>query len=224
MSNIALIPLFLYPTDTLCAYIIVLRLVSTTTSHASSMFIGLISIDRFMHVRFLQNYSTVFNAFRYKISIFVFFIVVTIQASISFIIPVFYGKKHTVYLLPINISIFTIMIIMYLKTLIILKKHKKLRREISSENQNITRITKFYFYLYLSSQAFLLLAYQIVSKLNIGVADQKAIKSKGNLQFATVLVSQMTIIVGIVNAFAILSINRKIKENITSIICPLSTV
>ena len=173
VSNIAIIPLLLHPIELPCSYIIALRLVSTATSQATSQFLGLISIDRFMRVRYLQNYSTVYNAFRYKLSICVFIVIVTIQSSIAFVIPVFYGKKHSLYLLPLNIITFSAMIVIYIKTLSILNNHKRLHRQISNENQSITRITKFYFYLYLSSQVFLLLAYQIVSKLNFGFDDKK---------------------------------------------------
>ena len=125
--------------------------------YSSSYLTSLISLDRYVHVRYLNEYSSIYTKSRFRLSLIVFVIVIFWQSTVSTYVNVTQGNRKAVpYTLPVNIIIFISVAILYAKTIQILSKYKRENRSISSTTRNIVKLSRVYLYLYLLIQGYLL--------------------------------------------------------------------
>ena len=112
---------------------------------------------------------------------------------------------------PLNLVAFVVFLVAYIKSFTILNKHRGTSRNISSTNNDIMKITKFYFTLYLISHGplFAISVFNLIDKFRIMEKFQK----ENQLIFLEVT-SLSSNLVGIINALIVLKMNRGIKVKI----------
>ena len=189
-----------------CIIIEVFQFFVLIALYSSSFLTSLISLDRYMHVRYLNEYSSAYNKCRFRLSLIAFLIVIFWQSTVAISVNATQGSRKAVpYTLPVNIIIFISVITVYGQTIRILKTHKRENRSLSSTKRNIVKLSTVYMYLYLVIQGYLLIHQLLVAQIDryFGV-EQK--------NFQSVFYGAIPSISGVVNGFAFLTINRQSRS------------
>ena len=101
----------------------------------------LIGIDRFIRVKYLNNYERVFTATKYSLTLFLCMLVSTIQTSITLIGPLYFGEGYGALLsLPINVIVGCVTTVCYLFSIKKLKDNNKRSRAISSSDRSLVKM------------------------------------------------------------------------------------
>ena len=183
------------------------------TMYGTRYTICVIAIDRYMRIKHLQEYQAKFTVFWYRVMLASYALAVLFPSLTIVLSQVFeepgWIPKLTV---PINVIAFVLFVTLYTKSVIKLKQHTRSNQNLSNTETDIVKITKFYFILYLTSNL-LLVAYNITS-LMTKMNDEHYRKTK-KLVFH-VLNNLNPTLVGIINSFAIMKINRPIKQKLLS--------
>lgn len=206
-------PMIILPAKVSCYYLISERFFSPFTTFGSRYIICVIAFDRFMRIKHLQEYETKFPKSWYRFLLFIFYISVLYQTCVPSILNIFYvGNRSTFPLaLPVNIIVFLLSTLLYTKSFYILNGYKKSNKSVSRTNSDITKITKFYFVLYMISSTCLLSVsiYNWFGKTRFGNQFDTT-----NEIIILVILNVIQNLTGIINAVVILVINRPIKRKL----------
>ena len=202
------------PAEVSCHYLISERFFSPFTTFGSRYIICVIAFDRFMRIKYLQDYEIKFAKSWYRLVLFTFYLSVLYQTFVPSVLHIFYGIKSTVrFGLPVNIIVFLLAAGLYIESFCLLNQYKKSQQSISNTNSDIAKITKFYFLLYLISSTCLLC---------LSISNWFG-KTRFGGQWDTtnklIVLATLNIIpnlTGIINAVVILAINRAIKKRLLS--------
>ena len=156
-----------------------------------------------MHVRYMNEYATTYNKCRFRLSLLAVFIAVLCQSTVTISVNTIQGnRKAFPFVLTVNIIIFITVVILYGKTIGILKAHKRENRSLSSDKRNIVKLSTVYLYLYVLIQGFLLVHLMVLSR-------KHSLLSVQGKNFFNVFYAVIPSFSGVVNGFAFLMINRR---------------
>ena len=199
-----------------CQYLIAERFISPFTIYGTRYIICVIAIDRFMRIKFHQDYQQKFTTFWYNFTLSVYLAFVLYQSAVAFFFFINNDSKSIPkYSVPLNIIVFSLFIGLYIKSFIILKQHTTFSRNVRSTNADIIKITKFYFILYVVSTGILFAVN--ISHWVYKPTFQQSFNSPSKVIDYAILDLNPTL-VGIINAIANMKINRKMNEKIKSLI------
>lgn len=124
-----------------CRVMLVLELVQDFFLAAPSTIIVLVTLDRYLHIRYLSNYSSTFTTNRYRISLALVFVVILLQAGAGNV-TIIHSSIVKGKLVVINTSLVLLLIscVLYLVSHFHLRKLQKRGTMLSDHNKNITRI------------------------------------------------------------------------------------
>ena len=206
--KVLLVPSYL----TSCAYIYVLSFILYFGLYNSLLMVFVVALDRFLHVSYLQEYSRVFTAIRFKLSIAIALLLALYQSCATAISSIFIGPgvagKFTFHL---NIFGFFSIIFFYAASLVKLRRHSQAHASVSNTQRSILRITALYFYFYLIILIPLLL-FQILNNWTDILSDL----GDSGRNLVGIITFSIPAFIGIVNALAFLWINRKSREWVKS--------
>ena len=144
--------LLAFPEQLPCTYLIAERFFTPFTSYATRSMMFVIAFDRYMRIKHLQDYQIKFTTFWYRVMLgiyiaSVFCVGLNYMLSNVFNQPEWIPRLNT----PLNVIGLIIILIFYTKSYIILKQHVQSSRNLSTTNQDLVKITKFYLVFYLIS-------------------------------------------------------------------------
>ena len=152
----------LHPYQSSCLYYHILNFAFFIGVYNSFFIIVVVALDRFLHITYLQNYSSVFTATRFKLSIAATLLLALYQGSATVISLMINGPdagaKYTFHL---NVVIAASIIFFYTASLVLLRRRNRFIANVSFTQRRILRITSTYFYFYLVNML-ALLTYQIL--------------------------------------------------------------
>ena len=208
LSNFFHLKVMLFPYQTSCIYIYALNLALHLFLYNSMFMVGVVALDRFLHITYLQNYSSVFTAKRFKLSIAITLLIVTYQASATMISGLINGHgfagRYTIYLNTVG---FVFVIFLYTASLVKLRTHIRTVANISNTQRSILKITAMWFNFYFVNLASLLL-YQFLNNWTNILSKL----SKSEISVIKVGYLNIPAFIGTVNAFAFLWVNKKSRN------------
>ena len=212
--NFLHLKIILDPQETECMLHYSQRALILWTIYSSVFMVPITAIDRYIHIKYHNNYSSIFSPFRFKIVHVLYFIFVFYQVSISMVITVWKGLyKDLIYTMPLNAIVFIVVVSFYLKSIYLLKLHVN-SIELSSSKRNIVKIASRYFYFYLLNMIVLLIHPFITRWIkNSEGADSSA------LSFNRVIFFVIPTSIAVGNALSFLWINRKCRHLLKSFLC-----
>ena len=157
------------------------------------------AIDRYIHIKYHNNYSSIFSPFRFKIVHVLYFIFVFYQVSISMVIT-----------MPLNAIFFIVVVSFYLKSIYLLKLHVN-SIELSSSKRNIVKIASRYFYFYLLNMIVLLIHPFVTRWIKNSEGEDSSALSFNRVIFFAIPTS-----IAVGNALSFLWINRKCRNLLKS--------
>ena len=212
--NFLHLKIILDPHETECMFYYSLRALILWSIYSSVFMVAITAFDRYIHIKYNNNYSSIFSPFRFKIVHVVYFICAFYQVSISMVITVWKGLyKDLIYTMPSNAIVFIVVVSFYLKSIYLLKKHVN-SFELSSSKKNIVKIASLYFYFYLLNMIVLLI-HPFLTRWIISSAG--AVSSALSVNRVMFFVIPSSIAVG--NALSFLWINRKCRNLFKSCLC-----
>ena len=198
--------------ETKCKVYYILTFLLHLAIYSSSFMVFFTGLDRYIHIKYLKDYNSVFTRLRFKLVGLLFLVYVLYQSIATTISLVTLGPRSAAkYTLELNVLIFVGIIFFYSRSLFILKRHLKATREISSMKRNIVKICALYFYFYIINIGILII-YQVVGNWT-KVLDGFDESTKSVIGIIYFIFPGLTTIV---NAFGFLWINRKAKRWIKS--------
>ena len=208
MTNLFRIKGVLFPYQSSCLYYYAIIFTFFLGVYSSFFMIVVVGLDRYLHITYLQNYSSVFTAKRFKLAITITLLMALYQASATVFSAAMNGPglagKYTI---PLNALIAVSIIFFYTASLVHLRRRNRFVANTSFAQRRILRITCMYFYFYLANMLILLM-YQ--SLLNWTDIFSKLTQGEKNLLMLSAVNVPTSIC--IIHAIAFLWINRKSRE------------
>ena len=212
--NFVHLKIILNPYQTDCRFYYGQRAFIQWTIFSSSFMVPITAIDRYIHVKYKNNYSSIFTPFRFKIIHVIYFICAVYQTSISIVIIVLKGLyADLIYILPLNVIGFVVVVSFNIMSIYILKKYMN-ETEISSTKRNITKIASIYFYFYLFNLVILL----VQPFLTRFIGNSEGVDSSA-LSVNRMMLFLIPTFIAIGNALSFLWINRKCRNLLKSFLC-----
>lgn len=199
-----------FPENLPCAYLIADAMFSLFSSYGTRY------VDRYMRIKHLQEYHVKFSTFWYRVTLGSYLTSVFWVSLCHFLSNMFNQLQWIPrQITPLNVIGLIIFLTLYTKSYIKLKQHVEASRNLSTTNQDLTKITKFYLIFYLISNL-LIMCISFASSLTKS-QNEKPMKQDTSLAF--LLASRLNIIItGIVTSLATLIINRAIKSKLSTYI------
>ena len=151
-SIIALIriPLFIHAKRLSCAGIGWMYFFTLVSIYSTNYLFALTGLDRFLRIKYLDEYNTKFTPLRFRITIYWYFALVIILPTVS----AYLNSKHYIgyaskYVLTFNILLVLTTVIFYALSIFKLRRLRKFNQVISDATQNILNVTKVYLYLFI---------------------------------------------------------------------------
>ena len=208
LSNLFHIKSIVQPFNTSCYYFYVTHFFLYFGIYNSVFMIAVVALDRFLHIFCMQNYNSVFTATRFKLSIGITLLMALYQASATVSSIIINGPggsgKYTFHL---NVLGFVSTIFFYAASLLKLKTHSQVSLNITNTQRGILRITAMYFYFYLVSLSSLLLFQILFNWTNV-----LSKVGKSGSSFVAIVYFIVPPLIGAVNGFAFLWINRRSRD------------
>ena len=208
MSIFFLLRVMFNPLTASCSYFYFLIFVLHFGTYNSTFMIAVVALDRFLHIFYMQSYSSVFTAKRFKFAISITLLLVMYQASATLISAVINGPgvagTYTIYL---NVLFLLFIIVFYSMSLVKLRTHSRTVANISNTQRSILKITAMWFNFYFVNLASLLL-YQFLNNWTNILSKL----SKSEISVIKVGYLNIPAFIGTVNAFAFLWVNKKSRN------------
>ena len=204
MTNFVHLKAILDPYETGCIFHYSLTCMLKFAIYSSRFMVPITAIDRFIHIKYHNNYSSIFTPLRFKMIHVVYFICTVYQSSIATVLVALKVDLTSLkFTLPLNVVTALGSIFLYLKSIHLLQRHVD-TTTISTSQRSIVKITSMYFYAYVFNMMIFLAQPFLVKMIHyIAGPDSSAL----SVQLLVFHVTPTAI--GIVNAFAFLKINRK---------------
>lgn len=151
--NFLHLKLILEPYKTECWYFYCLRFLLLWTVYSLFFITNIISLDRYIHVRYMNDYATVFTPLRFN-AVFVINMAGSFYQSVaSTAIVVIEGPFKAMKLtLPLNVVIPLCIIYLNIKSIFLLKRHNQtMNNTISFSGRSIIKISALYFNFYVAT-------------------------------------------------------------------------
>lgn len=201
--NVAYICFLWHKTTMPCSVIVFLYGVSRFAMYSTAYMALMTGLDRFLHIAYLNEYSTVYTKFRFKLSLVGYFMLVLTVTVVTTVTNTRKGLGAAgKYTSPVNIILVALTILMYLLSVYTMQKHKKDNIKLSRTSQRVVRIALVYLILFIVLHGVLGL-YQM---LFIRYWKHKAEDEISSVMWFIVLL--LPSLGGIVNAAMFLVINR----------------
>ena len=197
-----------YQTD--CMEFYLLRFFLHWAIFSSSYMVPVTGLDRYIHIKYLNNYAIVFTPLKFITVFVLYFICALTQAVASVVLIVFKGAYADLkYTMPLNFSCFLLIVFLQLKSIYLLKNLSMIG--ISSSKRNIVKIASMYFYFYLLT-SLVLIVHSFVTKL---------LKNSRSVDLSLLSVNRVIFFtipsfMAIGNALTFLWINRKCRTFLKS--------
>lgn len=121
---------------------------------APNLMILLVIVDRYLHIRYLGEYSTVYTAKRYKLSLLVWTLVSLFIAFLSTTVSVTYGSIKARFMMKgINITVVLISCGIYVSSFVVLRGLRQ-NEHLTNRTKQITRIAKLYLLITVTTNVF----------------------------------------------------------------------
>ena len=206
----------LYPSTIPCQLVISINFMKLFSLYSSGYFLALLGLDRYLRVRYLNNYENVFTLTRFHVAVFIYVLIaITLPAlttAINYHHGIFYAKKFTI---PINITTFLVTMILYILSVNKLRCHIKGQKHISPTTSGIAKIIKIHLTIVATTQGFQVIFLQTFKDVFLS-ADENQIKI-----FVIICSYNLPSIVGIINAIIIIRVNDKIRTFLLRFVKPL---
>ena len=201
--NVAYICFLWHKSTMPCSVIVFLYGISRFAMYSTAYMALMTGLDRFLHVMYLNEYSSVYTRLRFKISLVGYFVVVLAVTAITTVTNARNGLgsagKYTV---PVNILAVVVNVVMYLVSVHIMRQHKKANIKLSRTSERVVRIAFVYLILFIVLQGVLGL-YQV---LFVRFWKYSSADETGSVMWFIVFL--LPSLNGIVNAAMFLVINR----------------
>eukprot|EP00111_Clytia_hemisphaerica_P001240 TCONS_00003520-protein len=184
-----------------CSCIIVLYGISRFAMYSASYIALLMGLDRFLHIKYLNEYSSVYTKFRFRLSLLLYFILVLILTLVTAILNTKNGLGYAGrYTAPINVCLIVFIVALYVISIFIMRRHKKANIKYSKRTRRVIRVASAYLILFIALQGFLG-CYQVMSIIQ----RKRKQKSESVLWFIVYLLPSLS---GILNAVFFAVINK----------------
>lgn len=156
-------------TDFSCTVMLILDTVANFFIAAPSTIVVLVTLDRYLHIKYLLDYSLTFTPRRYRISLALVFVAILLQAGLTTVITTEFGdiKKGKVVMKSIGVILLTISCVLYLISYFRLRKLQKQGTTLSNSTKNITRIASLYLML-----AIVVKVFPLITAVLVGVVTE----------------------------------------------------
>ena len=133
--------LLLMPNQLSCSAVWILVLVIELFIYNSNYLTALLSLDRFLRIRFQHNYHQVYSKSRFKASLCVLYFLISLQAGLGLVARV-EGTSSTILTIPVNFLLLVSVVYCYWKSIGILKQHQNkiagtLRRPVHQNQEEV---------------------------------------------------------------------------------------
>ena len=174
--------------------------------HSSIYMFAVTALDRYFKVCYMEEYERKFTPIRFKISLAWYLLLITLQTFMAgyFNLKYYigYGSKYTI---SINITVVVLTDFLYARSIILLRRYKKVNEAVAENIQNIILTTEICLYLFGLNQVYMLAA-SIIFRMQILTPSQKIV----GRQLATLL----PCLTGLINAIYFFAMNKAAKEDI----------
>ena len=208
--------LIAFPEKLPCAYLIAERMFSPFTSYATRYMTCVLAVDRYMRIKYLQDYQVKFSTFWYRMVLGIY-ITSVLFISLCYLLPNMFNQPEWIPRLtaPLNVIGLIIFLTFYTKSYIILKQHMESSRNLSTTNQDLVKITRFYLIFYIISNLLVLGTSFASSQIN----SQNGKLMKQDTAVLFLLANNLNnILTGIVTSLSTLIINRATKAKLSTYI------
>ncbi|XP_066912032.1 uncharacterized protein [Clytia hemisphaerica] len=202
------------PENLPCAYLIAELILTSFSGYGTRYMTCVIAVDRYMRIKYLQNYQVIFSTFWYRVTLGSYLMSVFCICSFHLLSnlsnqPQWIPRVIT----PLNFIALIIFLTLYIKSYIKLKQHMEESRNLSTTNQDLVKITKFYLIFYLISNL-LIMCTSFATSLTKS-QNEKRLKQDTTLAF--LLANRLNnILTGIVTSLSTLIINRATRAKLST--------
>lgn len=152
-SVIALIriPLFIHAEQLSCTGLRWSYFFTLISFYATNYLFALTGLDRFLRLKYLDEYDAKFTPLRFRITLYWYFALIIILPTVTtYLNTQYYIGYASRYVLPFNIILVITTVIFYALSIFLLRRLRKFDNEVISDaTQNILNVTKIYFYLFI---------------------------------------------------------------------------
>ena len=180
-------------------------------SFSSMHLYALTGFDRFLRIKYLEEYTNVFTKKRFRVVLTSYLALVLFQTvltvslnSTNFIGYAFY------YTFPINCFVLVFVTLFYTISILKLRRYKRSNESLSEATQMIMNITGVYLYLFIIYVGFFIILQVLIKKVELTEGQIIAFRNAQGVSSS---------VVGIINALAFLKINRPTSMTISQMNC-----
>ena len=102
------------PYHTRCEFFYTMAFLRNWIIYNSTFTVVVVAIDRFIHVKYLNDYGRVLTSFRFNILLVLYIFCVLLQSCLHSFVNVLKGPFNAAfYVMPLNYSIFTVTVVIY---------------------------------------------------------------------------------------------------------------
>ena len=136
--------------STPCPMIVFLYSVSRFGMYSTSYMAVMTGLDRFLHVTYMNEYSNVYTARRFQLSLVAYFVLVLAVTLVTTIANTRNGLGSAgKFTLPVNILAVVVNIFLYLVSVHTIRKHKKANIKLTRSTQRVVHIAFVYLILFI---------------------------------------------------------------------------
>lgn len=149
-----------------CIAMIVINFILDLFNISSPLITLFVVIDRFLHIKYRADYSTVFTWWRYKISLLLWVILsITLACSTTIITILFRASKGKLIVTSINMTFALTSCGVYCASYVILHRFQRQNGHLSTSRKQITDIARLYFTFYLITHVLPMAAIAVIQSL-----------------------------------------------------------